>query len=33
MQVVDYQTEISQTETELRTLEKRQSNAKLLLRT
>lgn len=33
MRVVDYQTEISQTETELRTLEKRQSNAKLLLRT
>lgn len=33
MRVVDYQTEISETETELRTLEKRQSNAKLLLRT
>ncbi len=32
MRVVDYQTEISETETELRTLEKRQSNAKLLLR-
>lgn len=31
MRVVDYQTEISETETELRTLEKRQSNAKLLL--
>ena len=33
MRVVDYQKEISETETELRTLEKRQSNAKLLLRT
>lgn len=33
MRVVDYQTEISETETDLRTLEKRQSNAKLLLRT
>ena len=33
MRVVDYQTEISETEIELRTLEKRQSNAKLLLRT
>ena len=33
MRVVDYQTEISETETELQTLEKRQSNAKLLLRT
>ena len=32
MRVVDYQTEIDQTESELRTLEKRQSNAKLLLR-
>ena len=32
MRVVDYQTEIDQTETELRTLEKRQSNAKMLLR-
>lgn len=32
MRVVDYQTEISETEIELRTLEKRQSNAKLLLR-
>ncbi len=32
MRVVDYQTEISETKTELRTLEKRQSNAKLLLR-
>lgn len=32
MRVVDYQKEISQTESELRTLEKRQSNAKLLLR-
>lgn len=33
MRVVDYQTEIIETETELRTLEKRQSNAKFLLRT
>lgn len=33
MRVVDYQTEIKETEIELRTLEKRQSNAKLLLRT
>lgn len=32
MRVVDYQKEIRQTESELRTLEKRQSNAKLLLR-
>ncbi len=32
MRVVDYQKEIRQTEAELRTLEKRQSNAKLLLR-
>lgn len=32
MKVVDYQTEIEQTETELRALEKQQSNAKLLLR-
>lgn len=32
MKVVEYQTEIEQTETELRVLEKRQSNAKLLLR-
>lgn len=32
MRVIDYQTEISETETGLRTLEKRQSNAKLLLR-
>ncbi len=32
MRVVDYQTEISETETELRTLEKRQSKAKLRLR-
>ena len=32
MKVVDYQKEIKQTETELRILEKRQSNAKLLLR-
>lgn len=32
MRVVDYQAEISETEIELRSLEKRQSNAKLLLR-
>lgn len=32
MRVVDYQKEIKQTETELRRLEKQQSNAKLLLR-
>ncbi len=32
MRVVDYQTEISQTKSELRILEKRESNAKLLLR-